>query len=557
MPNTIDSTGLTIATIDEILAEIENGAVSFPGYSAIFPGANLQPNSPDANLINIFAQVAVDLEEFLQMIYDSFDPDQAIGPSLDKDCAINGVIRNAGTYTQQNVQITTTAAVTLQGLDLYPTNPFTVQDAQGNQYQLITTTAISGAGVQTLLFEAATIGAIQSTVSTITSIVTVVAGVSAVTNPAGPTVVGVPEETDAQLRIRRSNSVAVGSTGYVDGLLGAILAVSGVTGAVVLENDGSSVDSRGIPGHSIWVIVAGGGPNFPVDMAEAIYSKKAAGCGQTNAGINGAGTAVLTGTSVASGTIEGPGAGYTSAPSVAITGGGGTGATATATVSGGKVTGITITAPGSGYTSLPHFALTGGGYTLIATVQAVLTGTTLASITVASAGSGYFNNPIVSITPALGYAGTGATATAVANTSGAITGFTVTAAGSGYTAPPNVNINPNTYELGIAQDAGPPIYIYYDLAISQPFYFKAQVDAITGNDVDLVWLAGQLAAELYTIGESADASSLTALIKSLASNCYVSGAYVSTDNSTWVAIVNTTGVNYQFTLPVGNITLTS
>lgn len=55
------------------------------------------------------------------------------------------------------------------------------------------------------------------------------------------------------------------------------------------------------------------------------------------------------------------GAGYTTAPTVAITGGGGTGATATAIVSGGAVTGFNITNAGTGYTSAPTIALTGGG----------------------------------------------------------------------------------------------------------------------------------------------------------------------------------------------------
>ena len=56
-----------------------------------------------------------------------------------------------------------------------------------------------------------------------------------------------------------------------------------------------------------------------------------------------------------------PGTGYTTAPTVQITGGGGTGATATATVSGGAITGVTITSPGSGYTSTPTVAFTGAG----------------------------------------------------------------------------------------------------------------------------------------------------------------------------------------------------
>lgn len=66
-------------------------------------------------------------------------------------------------------------------------------------------------------------------------------------------------------------------------------------------------------------------------------------------------------TGVQSINLRAGGTGYTTAPTVALTGGGGTGATATATVSGGSVTGITVTNPGSGYTSAPTVAFTGGG----------------------------------------------------------------------------------------------------------------------------------------------------------------------------------------------------
>jgi formylglycine-generating enzyme required for sulfatase activity len=55
------------------------------------------------------------------------------------------------------------------------------------------------------------------------------------------------------------------------------------------------------------------------------------------------------------------GSGYTSAPTISITGGGGSGATATASISGGAVSGITITNAGSGYTSVPAISFSGGG----------------------------------------------------------------------------------------------------------------------------------------------------------------------------------------------------
>lgn len=57
--------------------------------------------------------------------------------------------------------------------------------------------------------------------------------------------------------------------------------------------------------------------------------------------------------------VSAAGKGYTTAPTVVITGGGGTGATATAAVSKGAVTGITVTIAGSGYTSVPTVAFTG------------------------------------------------------------------------------------------------------------------------------------------------------------------------------------------------------
>jgi hypothetical protein len=83
----------------------------------------------------------------------------------------------------------------------------------------------------------------------------------------------------------------------------------------------------------------------------------------------GAGTAVLTSQVVTSITVATAGTGYEVAPTVAITGGGGTGATATATINAaGTITGFTVTAGGSGYSSVPTVTLTGGGVTVIGTI---------------------------------------------------------------------------------------------------------------------------------------------------------------------------------------------
>ncbi|CAM2155429.1 conserved hypothetical protein [Paraburkholderia tropica] len=116
------------------------------------------------------------------------------------------------------------------------------------------------------------------------------------------------------------------------------------------------------------------------------------------------------GGTVGSVAVTAGGSGYTSAPTVTLTGGGGTGATATATISGGAVTGVTVTNAGSGYTSAPTVAFSGGAGTGAA---ATAKGSgTVASIAVTTPGTGYTSAPTATIS---GGGGTGATATATMN----------------------------------------------------------------------------------------------------------------------------------------------
>ena len=128
-------------------------------------------------------------------------------------------------------------------------------------------------------------------------------------------------------------------------------------------------------------------------------------------------------------TVTAGGSGYTSNPTVAFSGGGGSGAAATSVR--GKVTGITVTAAGSGYTSDPTVTIGS-----VATATATRTGNTVTSITVTAAGSGYTSDPTVTIT---GGVGSGATATAN-RTGNTVTSITVTNEGSGYTSDPTVTI---------------------------------------------------------------------------------------------------------------------
>lgn len=275
MPNQIDADGLQTETLAEITAALNAALEAIYGVDI-----NLDSDTPDGQLIGIFAQAVLDNLDLLTQVYNGFNPDLAIGTTLDQRCAINGIQRQAGTYTKTNITLTLDRALSLDGLDGDSEDPngegYTVSDNAGNQWILLTSESFGSSGTYARAFRSKNAGAVLTTPNTITTPVTIVLGVTAVNNPTTYTTLGIDEETDAQLRIRRQKSVALSSQGFLQGLLAALLNISGVTAAFVYENNGPSTDADSIPSHSIWVIVNGGAA---VDIATAIYRKRNAGAG--------------------------------------------------------------------------------------------------------------------------------------------------------------------------------------------------------------------------------------------------------------------------------------
>lgn len=268
--NYIDSTGLVLQQLADIVTELEDG------FKAIYGNdINLDPNSPDGQMINLFAQSKIDILDLISSVYNSFSPNSAIGVSLDQRCAINGIVRKGATKTTVTMTVTTDRIVNLIGVNSGTGTPFTVSDGSGNKFYLTDdTTTVNG--VNSLHFTAAVAGAVEVSPGTITTIETITLGVLSVTNAGGALIQGEDEETDAALRYRRSVSVSNPSSGYLDGLTGALLALADVEYAKVYENNTDVTDANGIPPHSIWVVVDGGSST---DVANTIYQRRNAGCG--------------------------------------------------------------------------------------------------------------------------------------------------------------------------------------------------------------------------------------------------------------------------------------
>ena len=278
MSDILNENGLQLKNLTTLVSELNTALQNIYGADI-----NLDPNSPDGQLVNTVAQEGVDLREVLNQVNANFDPDQASGRVLDQRVAINGIERNGGTYTFTPVSITTDRALNLVGLDtqvneLTPTvsNLYTVQDDAGNQFYLVSSISIVAPGSQSLSFRAAALGEVNVQLNTITNPVTNIAGVTGINNPSAPTIIGRNEESDAALRIRRQSSVAVPAIGFLDSLEASLSDLEGVTTAIVFENQTDTTDSNGIPPHSIWVVVEGGDVD---SIGLTIYTKKSSGSG--------------------------------------------------------------------------------------------------------------------------------------------------------------------------------------------------------------------------------------------------------------------------------------
>ena len=273
MSDSFDENGLQTATAPELLESLQTAFKEIYGDDVL-----LDSSTPDGQWLNILVQKGVDVRGLLMQLYNSFNPDNAQGSVLDQRCAINNVFRKSGTFTTVNIAITTDRSLTLQGVDENYNDPeavgFTVQDNEGNRFVMVNTQTLS-AGTTSVLFRSETLGKVVVLPDTITTPVTIVLGVLSVNNPTAATAIGTDEEIDKDLRVRRRQSVAISSYGYLNGLQAALLQLDGVNDAKVYENYTSSTDANGIPAHCIWVVMDGGSS---ADIANTIYEKKSVGC---------------------------------------------------------------------------------------------------------------------------------------------------------------------------------------------------------------------------------------------------------------------------------------
>ena len=264
--------GLQTKDYNTLLSEIQTFLQS--NYSPNGEQISFDSNSPDGQFTEILANIGASIRELLASVYNATDPSKCESTQQDTKYQLNYLTRKGGSWTLQNIDITTNKTVTLPGLDgafdEESGSAFTVSDDAGNNWYLIDTTTIL-AGTTSLEFRAQNQGPINPTIGTITNIVTITNGVIGAINTQGYTSLGSESESDYDFRIRRDRSVANMSGNNADAILGNILNLQGVNQCTVWDNDTNSTDTTGTPAHTLWVIVDGGSN---IDIADIIYSNK-------------------------------------------------------------------------------------------------------------------------------------------------------------------------------------------------------------------------------------------------------------------------------------------
>ncbi|MCM2483366.1 baseplate J/gp47 family protein [Burkholderia glumae] len=259
---TISAAGISAPTFADIYAWLQQQ------FQAIY-GADIyiDPDSQDGQLLAAFAQAIADCNAVAIGVYNSFSPAKAVGAALSSNVKINGIQREAASYSSADLTLVGQGGTTIAN--------GVAKDANNYQWALPASVTIPPAGTITITATCTTIGAIAAPAGTINQIATPTRGWQTVTN-ASDAAVGAPVETDAALRARQSVSTALPSQTVLDGIMGAIGNVAGVKRWVGYENDTSATDANGIPSHSMSLVVEGGDATA---IAHAIVMKKTPGSG--------------------------------------------------------------------------------------------------------------------------------------------------------------------------------------------------------------------------------------------------------------------------------------
>ncbi|BDR73323.1 hypothetical protein K144316041_20310 [Clostridium tetani] len=257
----IDKTGFHMPTYVDVRDKLIEDAKSIFGQDIY-----LDEDSQDYQWISTVSEKIYDAFQIAQHVYNNRGPNIAIGSGLDSIVKINGIKRKPETYSK--------CLVTISGIKNTVIKNGIAIDKGNIKWRLPGTIVVPESGQIDVLAICKISGPIVANPGDITGIYNPTYGWNGVYNKETAEL-GSYVEDDSKLRKRQSQSTAQASLTMLEGTSGAVAQIKNVRRSKVYENDTNLIDKRGLPPHSITVVVEGGEDK---DIANAIWVHKGIGC---------------------------------------------------------------------------------------------------------------------------------------------------------------------------------------------------------------------------------------------------------------------------------------
>lgn len=263
MPLSLNSAGLQTQTEEEIRDELVAELRSTFGVNI-----NTNTRSILGQLINIWAELFAVTQQALLGVYRSFDPNAAIGVSLDQRAVLTGSLRRGATFSVVKGDLEFTGIGTISNGDrITNTDTGTFWELVNGPFTAAGPSIISGAQ-----FQAIDPGPVVANAGTNWGIVTAVPGLAGFSNPLDDANLGSLQESDPEFRERRNIELFARGQGPLAAISAVVSKVDGVLSVRTYHNPSvNPVDSDGIPFKAFNVVVETQPPTPPPELQQAIF----------------------------------------------------------------------------------------------------------------------------------------------------------------------------------------------------------------------------------------------------------------------------------------------
>lgn len=256
----LDNTGFTPLSYEEIKTRIGSR------LEAYNPGFDLTPESPDGQLVDIISFELGQAWNELNLVFNSYNPEEATGAGLRNIGLITGIPYGVATRSVCTIDLTGTAGTVVPRGSL-------VTDAAGNEFQTQLKATIP-ASVEVIAMVS---GYIAMPIGTVTTIQTPVTGWTAIDQPAIGRA-GATAQSETAYRNIRNRTVLRNFSG-VEAVMQARLLELGIAQATIVNNDSKTVTlADGTPPQTIHVTIGEISGISDMDIARTILATKGLGC---------------------------------------------------------------------------------------------------------------------------------------------------------------------------------------------------------------------------------------------------------------------------------------